>query len=322
MSTLESTDQRILIKASLEPIGASTFQPTGFPNLGAAEFKRPVDGGGPDVDCLLVESVQSMTNHLEGLGWDSVASKPVPLLKGLPYVEIIDGGGRHLASSRQEPHRLASAYVRDADIDGQPGVEWISEQLGLAERRPTDWPKIHKAVFGMDPMCLIHGVFFSDPKWKNSGNPKIRRAITAVIEAHNVRRVISGGVKRDDVQFTSAQDAGAKEGYGFVPFGRTEYTAQEILLTAAIDIGQIRGYGLADQETELLLDLAQWEVARLISDPLRLRTACDLEIVGAPDVSKPSGYELPEVEELEARISSAIQELGPVEPTSGTLEPK
>lgn len=318
MTTPSEADQRILVTARLRPIGATAFQPTGFPNLGAAEFKRPTTDG-PDVDCLLVESVQSMTNRIEELCWDSVAAKPAHPLEGLPYVEVATPAGEHLTSSREEPHRLASAYIRNATIDGTDGVEWISDRLGLAERRRTDWQAIYRAVFEMDPMCLLHGVFFSDKKWSSSGNPKIRRAVTAVIEAHDVRRAISGGVKRDDVQFTKAEGAGAEEGFGFVPFGRTEFTAAEIVLSVVIDIGQIRGYGLSDDQTRLLIDIAQWEAAKLVGQPLRLRTACDLEVADSAEVAKPRGYSLPEVDELEERIAAAIDS---VEPVKASMELK
>ena len=94
----------------------------------------------------------------------------------------------------------------------------------------------------MDPLCLIHGVFFSDPgvARQPEGAPGDR-------SGHRSERRRTCGVwrlKRDDVQFTSAEGRGAEKGYGFVPFGRTEYTAAEIRLRAAVDLAQIRGYGL------------------------------------------------------------------------------
>jgi|GEM_PF-4845589 len=38
--------RRQLFEIPLEPVVGSRFQPTGFPNLGAAEFDRPTDDGG------------------------------------------------------------------------------------------------------------------------------------------------------------------------------------------------------------------------------------------------------------------------------------
>jgi len=53
---------RLLLEAKLQPIAGSRFQPTGFPDLGAAQYKSS-DG----VNMLLVESAQSMANRLEAV---------------------------------------------------------------------------------------------------------------------------------------------------------------------------------------------------------------------------------------------------------------
>ena len=50
---------RLLLQAKLKPVQGSRFQPTGFPDLGAATFDGP-DGA----KMLLVESAQSMANRL------------------------------------------------------------------------------------------------------------------------------------------------------------------------------------------------------------------------------------------------------------------
>jgi CRISPR-associated protein Csb1 len=289
-------EPRLVIDARLEPVAGSTFQPTGFPDLGAATFRRP-----GDPESVLVESVQSMANRLEDVGWDSAAQRPVETLAELPYIRVEAEDGSFLTSSRLEPHRLAAAYVRDAEIDGKPGKEFIADQLGLEKGRPLDWAGIYRAVFELDPLCLVHGVFFSDKDWH--GNPKVRRAISSVVEAHDAAPVVSGGLKRDDVSFTAGEGRRAEEGYGFVPFSRTEYTAREIALTAVIDLAQIRGYGLGEAETRLLTLVALWEIASLLSGPLRLRTACDLDIVSA-EVRRPSGFELPEADALAEEIAA------------------
>ncbi len=296
-----ATAPRLRARAKLEPIAGSMFQPTGFPDLGAATFRRP-NGTPGGSRALLVESVQSMTNHFEALGWDGPAHRPRPPLADLPYIEIVDSEGGFLTSSRLEPHRLAAAYVRDAKIDGQGGTEWIGKRLGLVVGKPLDWPSIYKSVFELDPLCLVHGVFFSDKNWH--GNPKVRRALTAVIEAHDVEEAVSGGLKRDDVQFKSDAKGGrgAEEGYGFVPFGRTEYVAESIELTAVIDLEQIRGYGLDEGATRLLTLIALWQLQGLLAHPLRLRTACDLDVVSF-EVERPAGFTLPSAEELDAAIA-------------------
>ena len=288
---------RLVVDARLRPVIGSTFQPTGFANLGAAEFQRP--GRPPS---LLVESVQSMANHLEALSFDAAAHEPIALLEHLPWIAVrATQSGEHLTSSREEPHRLAAAYVRDADIDGERGLDWLVGRLGLQARTPLDWRSIYATVFELDPLCLLHGVFFSGKGF--FGNPKVRRALSAVIEAHDVLPVVSGGLKRDDVQFTSAEGQGAEEGYGFVPFGRTEYTAQDIVLSASLDLTQLRGYGLDRAATRLLTLVAIWELSTLLDGPLRLRTACDLEVQSV-SVRRPDAFELPGRSELEQAIAA------------------
>jgi len=296
--------QRVIVRALLEPVVGSTFQPTGFPDLGAAEFERPGEDGGPPTRAVLVESVQSLANHLEGVGWNAPEREPHPAIKELPYIEVRDPEGAFLTSSRTEPHRLAGAYVKDATIDRQSVEQWMIGELGVEKGKPTDWQSVYRAIFELDPLCLVHGVFFSDPDWSEFGNPKVRRAITAVIEAHGVRPVVSGGVKRDDVRPTAGGEGrDAKGGYGFVPFGRTEYAAERIELTASVDLEQIRGYGLAGERTQLLTLVALWELASLLDGGLRLRTACDLERSGV-EIRRPKDLALPEVEELEAAIAT------------------
>lgn len=289
---------RLVVDARLRPVIGSTFQPTGFANLGAAEFQRP--GQPPS---LLVESVQSMTNHFEALGFDSAAREPIALLADLPWIVVrAADGGAHLTSSREEPHRLAAAYVCDAEIEDEIGLDWLVRRLGLRPKSPLDWRAIYAALLQLDPLCLLHGVFFSRKAF--DGNPKVRRALSAVIEAHNVVPVVSGGVKRDDVQFTTepkGQDA--EKGYGFIPFGRTEYSADEIVLSASLDLTQLRGYGLDPSATRLLTLVAVWELSALLDGPLRLRTACDLEVESV-SVRRPDGYELPGRHELEQAITS------------------
>ncbi len=296
-------ESRIVLKATYAPTVGSTFQPTGFPDLGPAVFDRPQPGGRTQA-AILVESVQSLTNHLEGTAWDRSDDRPVEALAALPYVEVCGDGDRFLTSSRLDPHRLAGAYVRHASLDGKTMVDVVTERLGLEKGVPMNWARAYDGIFKLDPLCLVHGVFFSDPKWKDYGNPKVRRAVTAVMEAHGVRPVVSGGVKRDDVNPTKGESRTSTEGFGFVPFGRTEYTADSIELGVAVDIEQIRGYGLGGSETQLVIAAALWELRTLLDRPMRLRTACDLELQGV-DVRRPAGWELPAANDLASELTSS-----------------
>ena len=280
---------RTVLEAELEPLAGSLIQPTGFPDLGAAEFKKPADDGTADnTDALLVESAQSMANWLEGATWDHARADQVTELSALPYLRIVNPDGAFLSSSRLEAHRLASAYVMDGKIDGVDGREWLLARLGLVKGQPLDYRGVARACFKLDPVALIHGVFFAQQKWP--WQPKIARAVTSFIEASGVRPVVSGGVKRD-VVINEAKGGDTAKGYGTVPHHRVEYTAEKITAYFTVDHSQFRSYGLSEPATALLEALADFEIATLLDRGLRLRTRCDLQVKAVVRGEKPDAGE-------------------------------
>jgi CRISPR-associated protein Csb1 len=127
--------------------------------------------------------------------------------------------------------------------------------------------------------------------------------LSAFIEAEGVRQAVSGGVKNDAVNPSGS----AKDGFGNVPFSREEYTAEKITLFVNLDLAQIRGYGLDKATEKLLVLLALYKVRTLVNGNLRLRTACDLAVASdSVPATKPSGFVLPELPEIEAAIKLAI----------------
>lgn len=263
--------QRTVITVELAPLAGSRIQPTGFPDLGAAEFDT-----GDGQKALIVESAQSMANRLEATTWDEALADQPGELAMLPYVRIVDPAQVFLSSSRLEAHRLASAYIMEGKVEGVLGEKWLEGQLGIVKGRPLDYRAIARACFRLDPVSLVHGVFFARKSWP--WQPKIARAVTSFIEAYDVRPAVSGGVKRDIV-INEAKDAGATaRGYGTVPHHRVEYTAQRITAYFTIDHAQFRSYGLSESATALLDAIADFEIAHLLDSGLRLRTACDLTV--------------------------------------------
>src|SRR5438309_905739 len=95
---------RTVLEVDLKPLAGSLIQPTGFPDLGAAEFKRPSGNGMADTDALLVESAQSMANWLEGTTWDSARADQITELAPLPFVRIVTPDAVFLSASRLEAH--------------------------------------------------------------------------------------------------------------------------------------------------------------------------------------------------------------------------
>ncbi|HEU0089453.1 MAG TPA: type I-U CRISPR-associated RAMP protein Csb1/Cas7u [Pseudonocardiaceae bacterium] len=293
---------RLSFDVELAPLLGSTFQPTGFPDVGAATFIRFQNGH--EVPSLLVESVQSMANRLEATAWDTARDEPVAEVAGLPYVRVVRAGtGEFLTSSRLEAHRLASPYVHTAKLGGRSMSDEIRNRLGLAKDTPLNRRHMARAVAGLDPFCLLHGVFFSQKDWW--GQPKFERAISAVIEAHDVQRAVSGGRKSDRVRHEVKEDTRAtQEGYGSVPFHRTEWTAKAIVASFVVDVELLRSYGLPEPVTELLQTVALWEIRHFLTSGLRLRTACDLELVGK--IRSRHDSVLPELDKLTARLAELI----------------
>jgi CRISPR-associated protein Csb1 len=289
----------------MQPAAGTRFQPTGFPDVGPALFQRPVGEDGWQ-DCLLLESAQSMANHLEATSWDAGLQAPVSAFAGLPYVRVVGADGGYLTSSRTEPHRLAAGFVKDSALDGINMKEVIRERLGLRDDFPLAPRHLARAVFALDPMCLVHGVFFAENATVWPGQPKVARALTAFVEAHDVRPAVSGGVKRDDVRHSVADTGGAKEGYGFVPFHRTEYVARGIVASFALDLDQLASYGLPEPATALLATAARWEMRRLLDGGFRPRTACDLTVVDAAAVDAI----LPQLDQLTEQLTGLIAASG------------
>jgi len=321
---------RVLIHARLRPVAGARIQPTGFPDLGAAVYTAP-DG----TDTLLVESAQSMANRLEAVCWDEAAEDVVPDLAGLPYVKVsLKGLGDEAAatSSFQEFHRLNSPYIMAArTADGRPFADVLRSELGLAtvpggkkgkkaakddtagEDEKADevagvvnLRRLAAVVFKYDPNSLVHGIFLE----KIAGRLRHPRALSSFIEAEGVVRADSGGVKFDRVLPRPAvAGLDAKGGYGNVPFHRSEFTAKSITAYFSLDLAQIRGYGLGEDATRLLVALSLWKVRAFLDSSMRLRSACELEIEdgdGSLAVKRPPGFDFPSAEELGSALRDLI----------------
>ncbi len=100
------------------------------------------------------------------------------------------------------------------------------------------------------------------------------RAITGFIEASNVCRVVSGGVKNSPVDPTGKTQvvdapAGEKGVYSNVPYARVEYVAEEIKAYFNLDLSLIRGYRLGEDATKLMIALSLLKVRRFLDSSLK-----------------------------------------------------
>lgn len=280
---------RLLIEAELQPIQGDRFQPTGFPDLGAATYKRP--DGKP---MLLVESAQSMANRLEAICWDEAKDEIIESLKGLSHIVVTMEKGK--TSSIQEAHRLNSPYI----INDERLKKTITDEVGNKDTGPLDIRKLARAVFKHDAGAVLHGVFLE----KVAGRLRLQRLLSSFIEAEGVETVTSGGVKLDRVDPTGD----AAKGFGNVPFARTEFTAKRTVAYFNLDLATMRGYGLGEAAETLLIALALFKILRLLEIGLRLRTACDFEVKSLR-ATRPSDIDLTQREELLTELSRTMRSL-------------
>jgi CRISPR-associated protein Csb1 len=283
---------RLLIEASLSPVMGRRFQPTGFPDLGAATYDTA------EGQFLVVESSQSMANRLEAVCWDAGEHDLVEPLRGLSYVRVVDEDGNYVTSSVTESHRLNSPYILESK-DTTFHDRLVEETADFA-KGPVDRPRLAAKLFEYDAATLLHGVFLAKSKLAG-GRLRVERALTSFIEAEGVRVAPLGGVKKDEVN----PQGDTKKGFGHVPFHRDEYTAERIVAYFKLDLAQIRAYGLDPAATRLLVALGLYKIALVLEDGLRLRTACDLE-VDAVDVRRPDGFDLPSRQQLEDALPGMI----------------
>lgn len=288
---------RLLIEAELTPIQGSRFQPTGFPDLGAANY-QVVNKDKQLVQMLLVESPQSVANRLENTIWDEVAQDVVEPLRGISYV-VVKQGNQVLTNSLLEAHRLNSFYI----LEGKDKhfFEQLKTELDVIADGPVDFQKLAIVLAKYDINSLLHGIFLAK-KEIAKGRFKLARALSGFIEARNISVVSLGGVKNDRVD----PSADAKKGGGNIPYHREEYTAEEIKAYFNLDLTQIRSYRLGSAVEDLLIAIAIWKIQRFLDRGLRLRTACDLEYLEIK-VERPSSFELPDHKELTIALPGLIQ---------------
>lgn len=289
-----ANEPRLLLNAKLKPLQGTRFQPTGFPEIGAAQYEGP-DG----TPMLLVESAQSMANRLEAVCWDKVADDWVAPLKGLSVIKVNDKDGKPLTNSVLEAHRINSPYILEgAD---KTVFDRLKSELADMEEGVVDLRKLATILLALDTNALLHGVFLAK-KDLAGGRLRLPRALSAFIEAKDSKVAASGGVKNDTVN----PKGDTAKGFGNVPFARDEFVSPELTAFFNLDLAQLRGYGFSQPVYELLVGLALYKIRALLEIGLRLRTACDLECEGI-DVQRPKSFELPTLTDLEQALPDLIK---------------
>lgn len=139
---------------------------------------------------------------------------------------------------------------------------------------------------------------------------KISRVLTAHLEAFGAARVASSGVKFDKLLMTTS---------GQPIFAVDEETAPEIRATFVIDLALLRSFGrteekdgekvvhgLSNTQKGLLLALALWKIGRLLRQPFRFRSRCDLQLATLRRIDAGPAGEL-KIENLDINIGAQIK---------------
>ena len=292
------TARRALFTVPLRPAQGHRFQPTGFPDLGAATYQAP-QADGDTVPCLLVESAQSMANRLETVCWDAGANDLVPCLRGLSYIRV-EQDGRYLTSSVTEAHRLNSPYILESG--DKTFMDIMKKAVAPMEQGPIDRAALAGTLLRYDANSLLHGIFLAK-KELAGGRLRVARVLSGFVEAEGVGVAASGGVKNDHVN----PSGDTAKGFGNVPFHREEYTAERINAYFSLDLAQLRGYRLGETAERLLTLVALFKVRALLDGDLRFRSACDFMVEsGAITATQPAGFVLPSLADLDAALPGAI----------------
>lgn len=290
---------RLLIQANLRPLQGDRFQATGFADLGPARYTLP-DG----TEKLLAESAQSVANRMELVCWDEANDTLIKELLGLPYILVKAPEGKPLTNSILEAHRINSPYIlegKDRSVFDQLKKDAAGLEIG-----PVKASQLAKLVLKYDANAILHGVFIAKGELAG-GRLRLARSLSGFIEATDIRVAESGGVKNDRVD----PSGDTKSGFGNVPYHRTEFVAKNITAYFNLDLALLRGYGLGDDATALLITLALFKIRRFLSTGLRLRTACDLEVVGDLEIKRPEkGFTAPDEVALLAECGRLIGKCG------------
>jgi CRISPR-associated protein Csb1 len=239
---------------------------------------------------------QSFANRLE----EVIASENLT-----PSFNIVDGHGVVRINSRQLPHRVFDAAMRDSNLEGQP---FFKSPLGASLRAAR--PTTATALFRHAPETLLFGVWDSHA---GGGNQVLRMAR---VFGTGCKLRPGGAMKSDPLNIT--QDAGKlyldanfqltldpkqadKDknvegktkasiiGHGSIPAKNAKdgVDVEDIILQGAIHLGVLRKYrfpvdnGKAPEETDVavrtaLLAMGIWAVQSVATRGMWLRSGCDL----------------------------------------------
>ena len=285
-----------------------TFVPAGFADVGHSVVRDASSGE----NLVIVDSVQSLANHLEA----TLVQEPGQLIAGLealPYLRLTltDVEGRtRISSSLELAHRLASGWFCKAK-------DFAEFQSALVKDIKDNG--IAAATFRRCPNSLLHGVFYSQLAELDPNIAKSPRLLSAEVVAKGAQSITDGGVAKDPLVvkgdfdwqavFAPPEKDSAKAGeskvsalgVGYIVHRHQAFIAREIELSVYLAEGRIKRLPLLEPAREVLRLLARTKLALLLAEPLDLRAHCIFQVK--------VGQIPPELEKPEALLKQLQQEL-------------
>ena len=173
----------------LEGPGGKIFPATYADGVYATEKRRIVDGAGQEaeVDCVLLDSVQSQSNRAEEALKVAIEDGKI----SLPLIEVDFSAVNETfkkpietLTSLDVPHRLADAILRDSELPD--GTRFSKSEYAKRWSRANLWDAT--GVYELCPTALTFGMWGSPEKPGGMG-AKFERAYVSEIVAVDVERV-------------------------------------------------------------------------------------------------------------------------------------
>lgn len=186
----------------LQPAGGAgdkIFPPT-YPGAGSndparhAKEKRRING--QDVECVLIDSVQSQANRLEEVLLNLIRAGTIKV----PHVSVDFSGQKSgkteigdlgAITSLDAPHRIFDAIIRDSEIKGTKFTD-TDHYEQLVRAKPANALK----VFELSPTSLVFGVWNSTGEGGGLG-AKFTRCVTSEIVGIGAVEGQKGAVRID-----------------------------------------------------------------------------------------------------------------------------
>ena len=205
----------ITILQPIEGEGGKVFPSTYAGGKYASEKRRLVgaDGQEQEVECFLLNSVQSEANHAELALLDAIERKRI----ALPLIEVDFAEANPTLrndvpnqTSLEVPHRLADAILRDSMLDN--GTRFSKSEYAEKWRRSSPWNAT--AIYQLCPTALVFGMWGSPEKPGGLG-AKFERAFISEMVAVDAIPVTERAGFRVDPLGASSKVAVVQKGDGF-----------------------------------------------------------------------------------------------------------